>query len=93
MGLYYFDYSYFLFMLPALLITMYAQFQVNSTFQKYSRVNTYRNMTGADAAMRVMQYGGAQGRRNFLFHLLRASSSGHSGRIFSCYYSIPRPSW
>ena len=61
MGLYYFDYSYFLFMLPALLITMYAQFQVNSTFQKYSRVNTYRNMTGADAAMRVMQYGGAQG--------------------------------
>ena len=33
MGLYYFDYSYFLFMLPALLITMYAHFQVNSTFQ------------------------------------------------------------
>lgn len=59
MGFYYFDYTYFLFMLPALLISMVAQFKVNSTFQKYSRVNTARNMTGADAAMRVMQYGGA----------------------------------
>ena len=58
MGFYYFDYTYFLFMLPALLISMVAQFKVNSTFQKYSRVNTARNMTGADAAMRVMQYGG-----------------------------------
>ena len=61
MGFYYFDYTYFLFMLPALLISMVAQFKVNSTFQKYSRVNTARNMTGADAAMRVMQYGGAYG--------------------------------
>ena len=61
MGFYYFDSTYFLFMLPALLISMVAQFKVNSTFQKYSRVNTARNMTGADAAMRVMQYGGAYG--------------------------------
>ena len=52
MGFYYFDYTYFLFMLPALLISMVAQFKVNSTFQKYSRVNTARDMTGADAAMR-----------------------------------------
>ena len=61
MGFYYFDYRSFIIMLPAVLISMYAQFKVNSTFQKYSRVNTVRRMTGADAAYRVMQYGGAQG--------------------------------
>ena len=61
MGFYYFNYMSFLIMLPAVLISMYAQFKVNSTFQKYSRVNTARRMTGADAAYRVMQFGGVQG--------------------------------
>lgn len=61
MGFYYFDYRSFLLMLPALLLSLYAQFKVNSTFQKYSKVRTMRNLTGADAAMRVMQYGEVQG--------------------------------
>lgn len=61
MGLYYFDYHSFIIMIPAIIISMYAQIKVNSTFNKYSHIMTARHMTGADAAQRVMQYGGATG--------------------------------
>lgn len=55
MGFYYFyDYSYFLFMIPALIIAIYAQYKVNSTFKKYSKVRNSRNITGAEAAKRVL---------------------------------------
>lgn len=59
-GLYYFDYTYFLFMVPALIITMAAQIGVQSAFSKYSRVRTLRGMTGAQAAEAVARFGGAQ---------------------------------
>lgn len=55
MGFYYFyDYSYFLFMFPALIISLYAQYKVSSTFKKYSKVRNLRNITGAEAARRVL---------------------------------------
>lgn len=58
-GFYYFDYTYFLFMIPALIITMAAQFYVKSAFQKYSRIGTMRSLTGAQAAEIVASHGGA----------------------------------
>ena len=59
MGFYYFDYTYFVYMLPALLISMYAQFRVNSAFNQYSRVGNIRNVTGAQAAQQVVRFGNA----------------------------------
>lgn len=59
-GFYYFDYTYFIFMVPAIIITMVAQIRVKSAFSKYSRVRTMRGMTGAQAADAVARYGGAQ---------------------------------
>lgn len=53
-GFYYFDYTYFLFMLPAFIISLYAQIKVNSTFDKYSKVKNSSGLTGADAAYRVL---------------------------------------
>ncbi len=61
MGFYYFDYTYFLFMVPALIITMVAQFRVKSVFGRYSRVGTIRRITGAQAADAVARSGGAMG--------------------------------
>lgn len=61
MGLYYFDYTYFIFIVPALIVTMIAQFRVNSTFQKYSGIYSAKNMTGAQAADSVAKGGGALG--------------------------------
>lgn len=60
-GFYGFDYTYFLFIVPALIITMYAQAKVSSTFAKYSRVGTARGVTGAEAARAVAEHGGASG--------------------------------
>ncbi len=55
MGLFYFyDYSYFLFMIPALILSLYAQIRVSSTFNRYSKITNTRRITGAEAAKRVL---------------------------------------
>lgn len=60
-GFYFFNYSYFLFMMPALIISIYAQIKVSSTFSKYSKVRNSRGLTGADAANRVLAQNGVAG--------------------------------
>ena len=50
---YYYGYGYFsylIFMLPALVISLWAQISVKSTFHKYSELRTGRGLTGAQAA-------------------------------------------
>lgn len=59
MGFYYFDYTYFLYIVPALIITMIAQIRVSTAFRRYSRVPTRRGLTGAQAADAVARSGGA----------------------------------
>ena len=58
MGFYGFNYYSFLFMLPALIISLYAQAKVQSTFQKFSRLSSHRNITGSEAARQVLLRGG-----------------------------------
>jgi Zn-dependent membrane protease YugP len=60
-GFYSFDYTYFVYIVPALIITMIAQFRVRSVFSKYSQIMSVNCMTGAQAADSVARYGGAQG--------------------------------
>ena len=55
MGLYYYDWTYIAFMLPALILTIWAQWKVKSTFAKYSRLRNARGMTGRDAASSVLR--------------------------------------
>jgi uncharacterized protein len=45
---------YMLFVLPALLLGLYAQFKVKSSFSKYSRVRTAAGLTGAQIARRFL---------------------------------------
>lgn len=47
--------GYLIFMLPALILSMYAQYKVSSTFNKYSGVRLRRNITGADAAAVILR--------------------------------------
>ncbi len=54
---YYYDPTMLL-LIPALILTMWAQFKVNSTFKKFSQVETVRRMTGADAARRILDRNG-----------------------------------
>ena len=51
-------YSYLLYILPALIFTLWAQWRVKSTFSKYEKVASDRGMTGADAARLVLQMNG-----------------------------------
>ena len=54
---YYYDLSYFL-LLPAIIFTMYAQFKVQGSFNKYSKVRAMRGLTGAQAARRMLDAAG-----------------------------------
>lgn len=56
----YFDYTYIIFVLPAILLAMWASANVNSTFKKYSTVLSSRRMTGRDAARRILDANGLQ---------------------------------
>lgn len=55
---YQFDYTYFLLMIPAILISIFAQVKVQSTFHKYAKVRNSRNITGAEAARQVLSRNG-----------------------------------
>ena len=56
--MFYFDYTYLIFVLPALLLALWAQTSVQSTFKKYSKVISSRRMTGAEAARRILDANG-----------------------------------
>jgi Zn-dependent membrane protease YugP len=54
----YFDPMYFVFITPALLLSLWASFKTKSAFKKYSRVPTATGQTGAGAAARLLATAG-----------------------------------
>jgi len=56
--MFYFNPTYWLFMAPALLFTLAAQIYVSSTYKKWSRVQARSRVNGAEAAQRLIRYGG-----------------------------------
>lgn len=50
----YFDWTYIVFILPAMIFALIASARVNSTFKTYSKQMSSRGMTGADAARAVL---------------------------------------
>ena len=56
-GWFYFDWT-MLIVFPALIFSIWAQMNVKSTFEKYSKIRTKRGYTGADAARRVLNENG-----------------------------------
>ena len=52
---YFYDTRYMAMLIPVLLITLYAQFKVSSTFNRYSRITNSRRLTGAQAAEEVLR--------------------------------------
>src|SRR5262245_54242555 len=55
-----FDPLYLMFVLPGMLLSMWAAFRVKSVFARYSQVPSSSGMSGADAARRVLAEGGVQ---------------------------------
>jgi uncharacterized protein len=52
--MFYFSPLYFVFVLPAFLLAMYAQWKVNSTYSRMSKEPNMIHMTGAEAARRLL---------------------------------------
>ena len=64
MGFFYgFDWTYLVFIVPCIIITLICQVKVQSTFSKYSKMRNSRNITGAQAAEYVLRQNGVTGVR------------------------------
>lgn len=60
-GYYYgIDWTYIVYVLPALIFSLWASFNVKSTFAKYSKIASERGMTGYDAARLILDANGLQ---------------------------------
>lgn len=54
---YYYDWYYWL-LIPVMIFALWAQMRVSSVFSKYQQQHNRRNITGAEAAKRVLRAGG-----------------------------------
>jgi hypothetical protein len=54
----FFDPTYFLYLAPALVLSLWASFRTKSAFNKYSKVPVSTGMTGARAAQRMLEAAG-----------------------------------
>jgi len=70
----FFDPTYLLFIVPALLLSLWASFRTKAAFNKYSRVRASRGLTGAQAA-RVMLDGA--GIHDVQIRLTQGMLTGH----------------
>lgn len=53
--------NYYVYMLPAIILMMIAQWYVNSAYNKWGKIRNQKNITGADAAERLIRAGRLQG--------------------------------
>jgi len=51
----YFDYYYMILVVPTLILSLWAQIMVKSTFAKYSKIPCSRNITGQDSAALLLR--------------------------------------
>jgi Zn-dependent membrane protease YugP len=53
--MFFFDPTYLIFMLPAFILMLVVQFYVNSAYRRYSQVANRNNLSGAEAASRLIR--------------------------------------
>jgi len=58
-----FDLTYVILVLPCLILSLWASANVNSTFKRYAKQKSSRNITGAQAAQRVLSANGVSNVR------------------------------
>lgn len=56
--MFYLDSTYMIYIVPALLLSLYAQARVKSVYHKYARIYAQSGLTGAQVAERIMRYAG-----------------------------------
>jgi len=56
-----YNFSYLIYMIPAIILMMAVQWYVNSAYNKWSKVPASSHLSGAEAAQRLINYGGLYG--------------------------------
>ncbi|MDR2542328.1 MAG: zinc metallopeptidase [Treponema sp.] len=70
----FFDYYYLVLVVPTLILSMWAQFKVKSTFNKYSKISCSRKITGSDAAALLLK---AHNINNVKIEAVRGALTDH----------------
>lgn len=70
----YFDMTYIVIVVPAIIFSLIASSKVNSTFRKYSRVRAASGLTGAEVARRILD---ANGLANVAIEQVSGSLTDH----------------
>ena len=70
----YLDMTYIVLVLPAVILSLWASWNVKRTFKKYAKVQNTRGLTGADAARRVLD---ANGLRDVPVEQISGALSDH----------------
>lgn len=52
------DYYYIILVMPAIILSLFAQAKVTGTFNKYQKIKNHRGMTGAEAARKILDLNG-----------------------------------
>ena len=55
---YSFDYTYFIYILPGLILALYAQAKISSAYEKYSKIGSSTNLSGAEVAREILDRNG-----------------------------------
>ncbi len=77
------DYTYIIFVLPALIVAMWASANVNSTFNKYKQIGNKRGYTAHDVARKILDLNG-------LYHVKIERVPGHLSDHFDPRTNIVR---
>lgn len=56
--MFFYDYYYIILIIPAMLLGLFAQMRVSSTFNKYKKIKSSRGFTAADVARRILDENG-----------------------------------
>lgn len=58
---FYYDYYYLVLVLPAILLSLFAQMKVKSTYKKYAQINAWQGLTAQEVVQRVLLQNGVSG--------------------------------
>ena len=53
-----FDYTYFIYILPGLILALYAQAKISSAYEKYSKIGSSTNLSGDEVAREILDRNG-----------------------------------
>lgn len=56
--MYYYGFEYFIYLVPGILLALYAQTKISSAYEKYGSINSKINISGAQAARKILDASG-----------------------------------